>query len=344
MKEMNVAPKREIRGIRVHLVKLPPGLSVEQAIERFSRLPGVEFAEPNYILHVAEATRVEIIDQWGLSRIHTEEAWNTLSGNQRNEVLLATVDTGVQKDRSDLSSRIWVFPGETPGNGIDDDNNGHVDDTWGWDFVNNDNDPTDDHMHGTAVTSVMAAAQDGAGMVGICPWCRVMAVKVMDSQGSGSLDVVASGIVYAAQNEARVINLSLGGASGSQTLENAVNFAWDQGAVVVAAAGNNGNNTILYPAGYANAISVGSTNSGDKHSWFSNYRAGYVSVAAPGEAIYVIDINDPAPVTTITAAPHLPRRMLPVGRLDPREGSESFQCPGAFDPREQFGRSRFAGC
>ena len=292
MNEMGVTHKREIEGIKVHLVKLPPGLSVEQAVDRFSHLPGVEFAEPNYILHVAETSRAEVIDQWGLTKIHTQEAWNTLNESQKNEVLLATVDTGVKKDNGELRPRIWTDPNETPNNGIDDDSNGYVDDTWGWDFVNNDNDPTDDHMHGTAVTSVMVAAQDGAGMVGICPWCRVVAVKVLDSQGRGSLDVVASGIVYAAQNGARVINLSLAGAIGSQALENAVNFAWNQGAVVVAAAGNDGNSTTLYPAGYANAISVASTNSGDKHSCFSNYKAGYISVAAPGEAIYVIDINN----------------------------------------------------
>src|SRR5919109_2113875 len=177
MKEMNVAPKREIQGIKVHLVKLSPGLSVEQAMERFSHLPGVEFAEPNYILHIAEIPQVEIADQWGLTKIHTQEAWNTLNENQKNEVLLATVDTGIHKEESDLSSRIWTDPDETPDDGIDNDSNGYVDDTWGWDFVNNDKDPTDDHMHGTAVTSVMVAAQDGVGMVGICPWCRVVAVK-----------------------------------------------------------------------------------------------------------------------------------------------------------------------
>ena len=292
MKEMNVAHKREIQGIQVHLVKLSPSLSVEQAMDRFSHLPGVEFAEPNYILHIAETSHAEVIDQWGLTKIHTQEAWNTLSENQKNEVLLASVDTGIHKEESDLSSRIWTNPDETSDDGIDNDSNGYVDDTWGWDFVNNDKDPTDDHMHGTAVTSVMVAAQDGAGMVGICPWCRIVAVKVLDSQGSGSLDVVASGIVYATQNGARVINLSLAGAIGSQTLEAAVNFAWNQGAMVVAAAGNDGNNTTLYPAGYANAISVASTNSGDKHSCFSNYKDGYISVAAPGEAIYVIDINN----------------------------------------------------
>ncbi|HMD81624.1 MAG TPA: S8 family serine peptidase, partial [Anaerolineales bacterium] len=292
MNEMGVTHKREIQGIGVQVIKLPPGLSVEQALDRFSRLPGVVFAEPNYILHIAETSQAEIVDQWGLTKIRTQEAWNTLDQSQKNATLLATVDTGVNKDKSDLSPGIFYRPGEIPGNGIDDENNGYVDDTWGWDFVNNDNDPMDDHMHGTAVSSVMVAAQDGAGMVGICPWCKVIAVKVLDFQGGGSLDVVASGIVYAAQNGARVINLSLGASAGAQTLEDAVNYAWGHGAVVVAAAGNDGNSTTLYPAGYMNAIAAASTNLDDKHSCFSNYRANYVDVAAPGEAIYVIDIND----------------------------------------------------
>ena len=291
MAEMGVTRKREIKAIKVHLVKLPPGLSVEKAIARFSRLPGVDYVEPNYVLHIAEISHTEIVDQWGLTKIRTEQAWGELGPSEKNKVLLATVDTGIKKENPELISNIWTDPNEIAGNGIDDDGNGYIDDTWGWDFVNNDNNPTDDQMHGTAVTSVMVAAQDGTGMVGICPWCRVMAVKVLDSSGSGYLDVVANGITYAAQNGARVINLSLAGSAGSQTLQNAVNYAWNQGSVVVAAAGNDGQQITMYPAGYANAIAVASTGSADKHSCFSNYNPGFISVSAPGEAIYVVDIN-----------------------------------------------------
>src|SRR5262245_41241744 len=182
LKEMDVTDKREIPVIGVHVVKLPPGLSVEDAIARFKRRPGVEFVEPNYILHIAETLQAEIVDQWGLTKIHTEQAWSTLSPSQKNPTLLATVDTGIKREASDLGPAIWTNPDETPNNGIDDDGNGYVDDTWGWDFANNDNNPADDHMHGSAVSSVMVAAQDGAGMVGICPWCKVMGVKVLDSQ------------------------------------------------------------------------------------------------------------------------------------------------------------------
>ena len=292
MNEMGVIHKRVLEGIDVHLVKLPPGLSVDAALDRFSHMPGVKFAEPNYIVYIAETSQGDISDQWGLTQIHTQEAWDILSSNQKNEILLATVDTGVKRDVSDLVPNIWADPDEIPNNGIDDDGNGYIDDTWGWDFVNNDNNPTDDHMHGSAVTGVMVAAQDGIGVVGICPWCKVMAVKVLGSQGSGSLDIVASGITYAAQNGARVINLSLAGPADSATLKNAVDFAWNNGAVVVAAGGNDGTKTMLYPAGYANAMAVASTNLADKHSCFSNYSPGYISVAAPGQSIYVVDIND----------------------------------------------------
>jgi PKD repeat protein len=119
-----------------------------------------------------------------------------------------------------------------------------------------------------------------------------MSVKVMGANGSGTLDVVASGITYAADNGAQAINLSLTGPAGSLTLENAVNYAWGQGALVVAAAGNNGLNTTMYPAGYDNAMGVGSTNASDQRSCFSNFADNYISVAAPGEAIIVADINN----------------------------------------------------
>lgn len=309
MSDMGVARKREVPAIGVYLVKLPPGLSVEDALVRFGRRPGIEYLEPNYILHIASASLAELDPTWGLTKIRALDAWLSLDeATKQNEVLVATVDTGIDFSKSDISTRKWANVDETPGNGIDDDSNGYVDDTWGWDFVNNDNNPTDDHMHGTAVSGVMVAT--GPGVQGVCPWCKVMAVKVLSAQGSGTLDVVANGITYAAENGARVINLSLAGAVGSQTLESAVNFAWTQGTVVVAAAGNDGLKTTVYPAGYTNAIAVGSTNAEDKHSCFSNYNDGYISVTAPGEAIYVIDINDSATgynyySGTSLAAPHV---------------------------------------
>jgi hypothetical protein len=113
-----------------------------------------------------------------------------------------------------------------------------------------------------------------------------MPVKVLGDDGNGPVDAVANGIVYAVDNGARVINLSLGGNSGSATMEQAVNYAWERGAVLVAAAGNSGTETRLYPAAYPNVIAVASTGGNDQHSTFSNYGSGYINVAAPGEWIY----------------------------------------------------------
>jgi hypothetical protein len=228
--------------------------------------------------------QTEVDDHWGLSKIQAPAAWDTF-GSSPTRVLIATVDTGIDSSHSEFGGKIWNNPGETPGNSLDDDGNGYVDDTWGWDFYNQDNDPSDDNMHGTYVSSIAAAAEDGTGVAGVCPWCELMAVKVLGASGSGTLDAVADGITYAADNGARVINLSLAGPVPAQTLEDAVDYAWTQGSLVVAAAGNDGAETKVYPAAYANAMSVASTNIEDYRSCFSNYSEGYISVAAPGEAI-----------------------------------------------------------
>ena len=306
MQELGLEHVKEIRPLKVHLVKLPPGLSVEKALERFSHLPGLAFAEPNYIYQITATTQAEISDQWGLGQINAEQAWGELSGPERNPILLATVDTGIDRGHPDLSTNIWINENEIQGNLIDDDLNGFVDDYWGWDFVNNDNDPDDDNMHGTGVSSVMAGVQDGAGVAGVCPWCQVMAVKTLGSNGTGALDVVAEGINYAAQMGARVINLSLTGPHGA-TLEAAVNNAWSLGVVVVAAAGNNGLNTIMYPSGYAYAMGVASTDENDYHSCFSNHAENSISVSAPGERILIALPNQGYGIYSGTSlsAPHV---------------------------------------
>lgn len=280
MKQRGLARIRQIHPLMTHVLRLPPGLTVEKAIEVLSRRPEVAVVEPNYILRIFG----EIVDQWGLAKIHAPEAWAQL-GSDPNRILLATVDTGIDRLHPDLGANIWANPDELPGNGVDDDGNGYIDDIWGWDFVNNDNDPTDDNMHGTAVSSVEAGVQDGNGVAGVCPWCQLMAVKVMDANGRGALDVVARGIIYAADNGARVINLSLGAAAGAQVLEDAVNYAWSKGVLVVAAAGNAGNGTPSYPAAYANAMAIASTTDQDYRSCFSQYGTNYISVAAPGQSI-----------------------------------------------------------
>ena len=281
--ERGAAQIRSVAALDVRVLRLPPGLSVERAMEIFSRIPEVEFAEPNYILH-AVGHLPEISGQWGLQQIQAAAAWSHLGGGGP-QTLIAITDTGIDGSHTDLAGNLWANPGEIPGDGIDNDANGYIDDTWGWDFQNNDNDPFDDNLHGTLVSSVAAAVQDSTGVAGVCPWCQLVAVKVLGADGSGFLDTVANGIVYAADNGARVVNLSLGGAGGSQTLEDAVNHAWNKGALVVAAAGNDGADARLWPAAYPNSMAIASTNDQDFRSCFSNWGQDYISVSGPGESI-----------------------------------------------------------
>jgi thermitase len=283
-----------IADLDIHLLRLPPGLPVEQAAEIFKNLPEVEFAEPNYIVHVSQINDPGLSNQWAPQQIGAPQAWSATEGDRG--VVIAVVDTGVDYRHSELAPNMWANGGETPGNGVDDDGNGYADDIYGWDFVNNDRDPLDDHFHGTHVAGIAAAAptDNPAGLVGICPRCRIMAVKVVGADGSGTLATLAGGITYAADNGARVINMSLGATTGSAALEAAVDYAWSRGLVVVAAAGNDGNSSRLYPAAYAHVIGVASTNSDDYRSCFSNYGDGYVSVAAPGELIYSTTLVDSA--------------------------------------------------
>jgi subtilisin family serine protease len=295
LKAEQLQPVREVKRLGVRVLRLPEGLSVEEAMKRLSGLPEVEYVEPNLILRTCELskdlTSLGITDpglsnQWSPQKMDAPAAWQINAGDPG--VVIAIVDTGVDYLHSELAPNLWTNPNEIPGNGIDDDGNGYVDDIHGWDLQNNDAQPLDDHFHGTHVAGIAAAApsDNPAGLVGICPNCRILPVKVLDSQGSGSLDRVASGIVYAAESGARVINMSLGGTAGSPTLENAVNTAWSMGSLVVAAAGNNGAELRFYPAAYANAMAVASTNQDDWRSCFSNYYQGFISVAAPGEYIY----------------------------------------------------------
>jgi len=291
---LNLKVKRQVPALGVKLVKLPPGQTVDEALERISNRHGVQYVEPNYIYEITALQQEEITNQWALNMIHAPDAWLAFPNPEdKVPVVLAVVDTGIDRYHPDLATNVWINDQEDPDNGLDDDGNGFIDDTWGWDFVNSDSDPYDDYLHGTAVSSVIAGIKNQpSGVSGVCPWCKVMAVKVMTDQGIGYLDVVANGIIYAADNKAEVINLSLAGAAGSQVLLDAVDYAWTEGALVVAGAGNDGTNAVMYPAGYDNAMAVAATTEDDTHACFSNYSQNYISVAAPGENMLVALPNE----------------------------------------------------
>lgn len=231
---------------------------------------------------------------YGLSRISAPSAWDISTGSKA--VKVAVVDTGVDFNHPDLAANISLNTAETPGNGIDDDGNGRIDDYYGYDFANFDSNPMDDNSHGTHVAGTIGAVgNNSTGVVGVNWSVGIIPVKVLSASGSGSTAGVIAGIDYAISRGAQVINLSLGGPGYSQSFYESIQRANNAGVLVVAAAGNESNDNDAapsYPANFnlPNIISVAATNSSDTRAYFSNYGANSVHIAAPG-----VDIRSTLP-------------------------------------------------
>lgn len=277
------------------VVALPAGADATIAATRLSATGLVAYAEPDRSIGVeAIPNDPQFGSQWGLSQannidIDAPQAWDLTRGSA--SVVVAVIDSGVDLSHADLASRIWVNPGEVPGNGRDDDNNGYVDDHRGWNFLGNNGDVRDDNGHGTHVSGVIAAAgDDGVGVSGVASDVRVMPLKFINSKGDGSVSQAVKAIYYAVQHGAKIINASWGGGSKDQALSDAIKHAGDRGVVFVTAAGNDGENNDSvsnYPANekQANVLSVAAIDSAGNLAGFSNYGAGSVHLAAPGAGI-----------------------------------------------------------
>jgi subtilisin family serine protease len=278
-------------------------------VESLRHDPRVAFAELDYAVHAVDV-RPSTFDirhsgvitpndpewskQWNLKRIQLPEAWNVVTGTP--DVVIAVLDTGVQLEHEDLASQVWTNPGEISGNDLDDDGNGKVDDVHGWHFFHRweggayipdeDANVRDDNGHGTHVSGIAtAAANNGVGIAGIAWGARIMPVKVLNEFGDGFLSDTAAGLIYAADNGARIINLSLGTLASSTTLIEAVDYARQHGALVIAATGNDGLPMLRYPAAYDPVLAVAATDENDQWATFSNYGP-QVDLAAPGTNIY----------------------------------------------------------
>ncbi len=270
---------------RIYRLELGPAADVLKAVQLLSHDPAVEWAEPDYLAYPADTTPNDphFSEQWGLTKIQAPAAWDVVTGTQT--VVIAVVDSGIQQDHPDLDGHLWVNPGEIAGNGVDDDNNGYVDDVHGWNFVDDSNDVADGNGHGTQVAGVAAAESDnGIGIAGVCWNCRIMPVKVMADSGIANYSDIASGVRYAADKGAQVINLSLGGYAYSNALREAVAYAANKGAVIVAGAGNDNTSSPFYPAAYDDVLAVAGTADDDTKATFSNYGE-WVNLAAPAVAI-----------------------------------------------------------
>jgi thermitase len=252
------AIKHEQSG-RVREVKL------QEAKEALQKRPDVEHVDYNYLRTPylePNDPKFQSEKQWDLFRIEAPAAWNNTLGNG---VRVAVVDTGIDGDHPDLESKIALQK----------------------DLVNNDADAEDDaDGHGTHVAGTIGAATNNSrGVAAVCPGCKLMVAKSGGGGENGFTDAdIAQGIYWSVNNRARAINLSLGSKGKSRVLEHAVDYAWDHGVVVVAAAGNENTARPRYPAAYKHVISVSATNQQNKRAPFSNYGS-TVDVAAPGVEI-----------------------------------------------------------
>ncbi len=245
---------------------------------------------------------------WGVDAVNAPEVW--AQGYTGENITVAVIDTGVDYTHGDLDENIWLNDGEIQGNGIDDDGNGYVDDLYGWNFVDGNNDPQDVHGHGTHVAGTIAAENNSSGVTGVAHDAQIMSVRAFDENGAGTNTDIAAGIIYAVDNGADIINLSFGGGY-SPSIEAAGQYAIEQGVAVVMSSGNNSASSPLYPARYAEdwGIAVGAIDKNGQMANFSN-NAGFAPldyVVAPGVDIFSTFPDDRYAYTSGTsmAAPHV---------------------------------------
>jgi subtilisin family serine protease len=338
MQTVDARPQGEVELFGATLMSLPSEVTIAEAMTVLSRQPGVKWVVPNMKAQFDEVIPTDPLfaEQWGLTNvgqthaiadppppsveglsdadIDASDAWSTTTGSA--ETVIAVIDSGIDATHPELASSLWTNPDETPGNGIDDDGNGYVDDVYGWDFIENDATPQDSEGHGTFVAGVIAAAQSNSiGGTGVCPGCRIMALR------ERNLAQELSSISYAIENGADIINASYGYDVFLQPEWKAFAVAYRKGILSVVSAGNSaGNNDMAlgdfdhdgqydapsFPASFdlPGIVSVAASNDHDEYGFatgcyiatrsdacsFTSFGHDSVDVAAPG-----VDITSTTP-------------------------------------------------
>ncbi|MCH8344838.1 MAG: S8 family serine peptidase [Planctomycetes bacterium] len=273
-------PKNDPTGIhplaKVRIATLAQGTMVPALADQVGALAGVRYAEPNGILQLAVEPNDPLYnEQWGPQKIEAPAAWDITTGDP--SVVIAFIDTGIDFEHEEFQDgAIWVNPGEIPDNGIDDDDNGFIDDVVGWDFRDGDNGPEDSSGHGTWVAGIFGARlNNGLGIAGLAN------ITIMPLRAFGPVELVAEAIYYATDMSAAAMNMSLGLSADLEILAEAVQYAWDNGVTVVAGAGNDGWSVPFYPAAYRTVIAVSGTDANDELADFSNFGQ-WIDMSAPG--------------------------------------------------------------
>lgn len=300
------------KGSNWYSIRLSDTDKTEEAVAYLTELGAFAAVDYDYVMSAGTVEAIDVSSnpdyakQQYLDDHKIYDSWQYAADNGRNpggssDVVVAVIDTGVDYSHLDLRNNIWINTAEIPGNGIDDDGNGYIDDVYGWNFVGDNNDPKDDNGHGTHVAGIIAAENNDIGSVGVAYNCKVMVLKAGNSSGYFNNSDIAEAIRYAYMNGASVINMSFGGSVISMAAKDALENAYNS-CILVAAAGNDGacnnlsckicqNVEVAYPAALPYVIGVMSTNhDGSRVSSFSNYDhypygSTEYEVYAAGEAI-----------------------------------------------------------